>query len=145
MNPALTMFGKTRMPLAFAARVLAAGVELYRARSAAWTSESTPSGAAAPAKQGPVEAMAPIVRISAVVTMRRCLGMFLSPHVGIPFPFGFASGSERCSSDGRASEPGADEIRGTGRPDVVERLRPELDGYRHAHAAPTRYGFLRAA
>src|SRR5262245_16386574 len=68
MKPALMMFGKTRIPLAASPSVAAAGVELYRALSAPWASDSKPSGAAAHAAIGRVEAMMTIARPTTLTT-----------------------------------------------------------------------------
>src|SRR5262245_42213535 len=78
MNPALTIFGKIRIPFAVSPRVLAAGAETYKACSAAWASDSKPFGDAAPAGPDPIEAMIVIARARTGATNRVFLDMALS-------------------------------------------------------------------
>src|SRR5438132_12721935 len=99
MNPALTMFGKTMMPLAASPSVLAVGVEPYKDLSAAWASDSKPSGEAARAGLGASEAMTPIASATTDTTTYACL------NIGILLTIFEASA---CEPRGRAGRRDGD-------------------------------------
>src|SRR5438445_11116501 len=94
MNSALTMFGKAMMPLAASPGVLAVGVERYKDLSAAWASDSKPSGEAARAGLGASEAMTPIASATTDTTTYACL------NIGILLTIFEASA---CEPRGRAA------------------------------------------